>query len=29
LINLRKKLNRRILLVIDDAYQEFMIDKKY
>ena len=29
LINLRKKLNKRILLVIDDAYQEFMIDKKY
>ena len=29
LINLRKKLNKKILLVIDDAYQEFMIDKKY
>jgi histidinol-phosphate aminotransferase len=29
LINLRKKLNRKILLVIDDAYQEYMIDKEY
>ena len=29
LINLRKKLNKKILLVIDDAYQEFMIDKEY
>ena len=29
LINLRKKLNKRILLVIDDAYQEFMVGKEY
>jgi len=29
LINLRNKLNSRILLVVDDAYDEYMIDKKY
>ena len=29
LINLRKKLNKKILLVIDDAYDEYMRDKKY
>ena len=29
LISLRKKLNKRILLVIDDAYHEFIIDKEY
>jgi len=29
LINLRKKLNKRTLLVIDDAYDEYMKDKKY
>ena len=29
LINLRKRLNSRILLVVDDAYDEYMIDKKY
>ena len=29
LINLRKKLNKKILLVIDDAYDEYMKDKKY
>ncbi len=29
LINLRKKLNKKILLVIDDAYYEYMKDKKY
>ena len=29
LINLRKKLNNRILLVVDDAYDEYMKDKKY
>ena len=29
LINLRKKLNNKILLVIDDAYDEYMKDKKY
>ena len=29
LINLRKKLNNRILLVIDDAYDEYMKDNKY
>ena len=29
LINLRKKLNKKILLVIDDAYQEYMIAKEY
>ena len=29
LINLRKKLNKKILLVIDDAYDEYMKDKNY
>ena len=29
IINLRKRLNSKILLVIDDAYDEYMIDKKY
>ena len=29
IINLRKKLNKKILLVIDDAYDEYMNDKKY
>ena len=29
LINLRKKLRKDILLVIDDAYYEYMMDKKY
>ena len=29
LINLRKRLNSRILLVVDDAYSEYMKDKKY
>ncbi len=29
LINLRKKLNNKILLVIDDAYDEYMKDKNY
>ena len=29
LINLRKKLNKNILLVVDDAYDEYMIDKNY
>ena len=29
LINLRKRLNGRILLVVDDAYSEYMKDKKY
>ncbi len=29
LINLRKKLNKKILLVLDDAYDEYMKDKKY
>ena len=29
LINLRKKLNNRVLLVIDDAYDEYMKDSKY
>ncbi len=29
LINLRKKLNKKVLLVIDDAYDEYMKDKKY
>tara|TARA_B100000579_G_scaffold158295_1_gene128756 strand:- start:607 stop:1689 length:1083 start_codon:yes stop_codon:yes gene_type:complete len=29
LINLRKKLNNRVLLVIDDAYHEYMEDKQY
>ena len=29
LINLRKKLNNRVLLVIDDAYNEYMKDKQY
>ena len=29
LINLRKKLNKKILLVVDDAYDEYMKDKKY
>ena len=29
LINLRKKLNQKILLVVDDAYDEYMKDKKY
>ena len=29
LISLRKKLNRKILLVLDDAYDEYMVDKKY
>ena len=29
LINLRNKLNKKILLVVDDAYDEYMKDKKY
>ena len=29
LINLRKKLNNKILLVLDDAYDEYMKDKNY
>ena len=29
LINLRKKLNKKILLVVDDAYDEYMKDKNY
>ena len=29
LINLRKKLNKNILLVVDDAYDEYMMDKNY
>ena len=29
IINLRKKLNKKILLVVDDAYDEYMKDKKY
>ena len=29
IINLRKKLNKKILLVVDDAYDEYMNDKKY
>ena len=29
LISLRNRLNKRILLVVDDAYDEYMIDKKY
>ena len=29
LINLRKRLNSKILLVVDDAYSEYMKDKKY
>jgi len=29
LINLRKKLNSKILLVVDDAYDEYMKDKNY
>ena len=29
LVNLRKKLNKKILLVIDDAYDEYMKDKNY
>ena len=29
IIDLRKKLNKKILLVIDDAYDEYMKDKKY
>ena len=29
LINLRKKLNKKILLVVDDAYFEYMKDKNY
>ena len=29
LIDLRKKLNKKILLVVDDAYDEYMNDKKY
>ena len=29
LINLRKKLNKKILLVIDDAYQEYNLKKDY
>jgi len=29
LINLRKKLNKKILLVVDDAYDEYMHDNKY
>jgi len=29
LINLRKKLNNKILLVVDDAYDEYMKDKNY
>jgi len=29
LINLRKKLNQKILLVVDDAYNEYMKDKNY
>ena len=29
LINLRKKLNKKILLVVDDAYDEYMKDRNY
>ena len=29
LVNLRKKLNNKILLVVDDAYDEYMKDKNY
>ena len=29
LINLRKKLNKKILLVLDDAYFEYMVNKDY
>ena len=29
LINLRKRLNKKVLLVLDDAYDEYMNDKKY
>ena len=29
IINLRKKLNEKILLVLDDAYDEYIKDKKY
>ena len=29
MINLRKKLNKKILLVVDDAYDEYMKDEKY
>jgi len=29
LINLRRKLNKKVLLVVDDAYQEYMIAKEY
>jgi len=29
LINLRKKLNKKVLLVVDDAYDEYMKDKNY
>jgi Histidinol-phosphate/aromatic aminotransferase and cobyric acid decarboxylase len=29
LINLRKKLNKKILLVVNDAYDEYMKDKNY
>ena len=29
IINLRKKLNKKILLVVDDAYDEYIKDKKY
>ena len=29
LINLRNKLNQRVLLVVDDAYNEYMKDKNY
>ena len=28
-MNLRKKLNNNILLVVDDAYAEYMINKDY
>ena len=29
LVNLRKKLKKKVLLVVDDAYDEYMKDKKY
>ena len=29
LVNLRKKLNNKVLLVVDDAYDEYMKDKNY
>ena len=29
LIDLRRRLNKKVLLVLDDAYDEYMIDKKY